>query len=146
VKVDLELVGSESAINRLGHTAATIRALPSGNPLIFDIMEESEQRLFESWHGKYVDTGRTMASLTERHHPDAIREMHGPVVRFGTRVKYARYLREGGRSAVLRVDNSDIAKMTAAYAEQIMVVSSFATRLGSSRVGRFPSHFTSRVR
>jgi hypothetical protein len=142
MRVNVELVGSESAINRLGHTAAVIRALPSGNPLIFDIMEESETRLFESWHGKYVDTGRTRGSLTERHHPDAIREMHGPVVNFGTRVEYARYLREGGRSAVLRVNNSDIAKMTEAYREQI----SLAARLNVGFSDAFMSHFAGRTR
>jgi hypothetical protein len=135
--VTVDLIGSESAVDRLGRTAAMIRVLPSSVPEIFDVLEKSEERLFDSWHGKYVDTGRTRGSLTQRHHPDAIRELHGPQLVFGTSVDYARYLREGGRSAVLRIDQSTVSEIEAVVAAQINLV---------ARVRGFASHFTARFR
>lgn len=59
---------------------------------VLDILEEGEQRHFARLRGKYVRTGRLMASLTQPTANDAIRELHGgDGLTFGTSVYYAQF-------------------------------------------------------
>lgn len=82
---------------------------------VFTILEEGEDLLFAGYHGKYVRTGATKASLTSPAANDAIREAHADELVFGTSVWYARFLtrkvgaktsrggrKHDGTSAVLR--------------------------------------------
>jgi hypothetical protein len=74
----------------------------------FEILAAEEAKVFSDLDGRYVDTGRTMESLTELAGADAIREITPWGIVFGTSVPYAEYLtkdEEGGQhtggSAVL---------------------------------------------
>jgi hypothetical protein len=51
-------------------------------------LEQREKAIFDGWAGKYVRTGRTRASLTERGR-DALRAAHAQEAEFGTAVPYA---------------------------------------------------------
>lgn len=62
----------------------------------FDVLEAAEQELFDSYGGEYIRTGRLIESLTQRNARDAIREMHGPAIEFGTRTWYAVFQRTIG--------------------------------------------------
>ena len=58
----------------------------------YDAVEEREAALFNALNGRYIRTGATLASLTDRRADRAIREAHGNTIRFGTRVYYVKYL------------------------------------------------------
>lgn len=58
---------------------------------VLDILEEGERRHFARLRGKYVRTGALMASLTQPHANQAIREAHADYLVFGTSVYYAQF-------------------------------------------------------
>lgn len=60
------------------------------------VLEEGEKALFESFDGKYVDTGALEASLTQATANGAIRRAHGLTVEFGTSLWYARFQKRIG--------------------------------------------------
>jgi hypothetical protein len=55
-------------------------------------LEQREKAIFDGWAGKYVRTGRTRASLTERGR-DALRAAHAQEAEFGTAVPYAAFFK-----------------------------------------------------
>jgi hypothetical protein len=86
------LEGAHETITRLGYVATVIEDIGVVAPAVFDELEHQEERLFEFWDGKYVRTGRTKNSLTERNVTDAVRRYHGTSLDFGTTVEYANLL------------------------------------------------------
>jgi hypothetical protein len=87
---------------------------------VMSVLERSEERLFDAWNGRYVDTGATKASLTQPDADGAIREAHAQSAEFGTSIPYTVYLREHGRSAVMRFDEADQAEVSAVVLRYIM--------------------------
>jgi hypothetical protein len=88
----IELEGYDEAQAMLQRA---IRGLRHPGPAMageFPILEAEEQHIFDALHGRYVDTGRTMRSLTEPGGPDAVRVVTSDELIFGTSVPYAPYL------------------------------------------------------
>jgi hypothetical protein len=77
---------------------------PFGEHEVFEPLERAEMRLFESFRGKYVRTGRLMDSLTMPDATDAIRELHGESAEFDTDVWYAHLAGHRGGDYVLFID------------------------------------------
>lgn len=57
---------------------------------IFDALERGEANYFAYISPAMYKTGNLHGSLTERHHPEAIREKNPEGIRFGTSTPYAR--------------------------------------------------------
>lgn len=58
------------------------------------MLEATEAGVFAGLHGRYINTGETLRSLTLPGAPDAIRRVTAHGLEFGTSVYYARYLTE----------------------------------------------------
>jgi hypothetical protein len=58
---------------------------------VISVIEHAEQALFGSFGGKYNQTGETMASLTSSQSEEAIRDVHGDELVFGTMTWWARF-------------------------------------------------------
>lgn len=99
---EIQPIGVEETSHDL---AGVAQRLVNAEPAFVEverILERGEQRLFKRLRGKYVDTGATMASLTQPTANHAIRQAHADEVVFGTSVWYARFLRrKSKKSAVL---------------------------------------------
>lgn len=78
---------------------------------LFDIMERSERNVFAQVSPRLYKTGRLRGSLTERDHPDAIRDKGEAGVRFGTNVPYARPAAHKVGIRMVRVTRSSRAQM-----------------------------------
>jgi len=64
---------------------------PEGYALVADILEQAHERHFARLRGRYILTGETKASLTGTS-PGSIRDIQGTSLKFGTRVRHARFL------------------------------------------------------
>lgn len=97
----IEAVGVDETETRLrGIAYRMVHAEPAFDE-VAGILEEGEKRHFARLRGRYVDSGATMASLTQPAANDAIRDAHADELVFGTSVYYAKFLRKGKKSAVL---------------------------------------------
>lgn len=66
-------------------------AEPEFSARTFRAAEDAEQSIFDSYGGKYVDTGALKASLTQREAEGALRVLTPGMLLFGTSVWYARF-------------------------------------------------------
>lgn len=113
----VELVGAEKVHADLARIAERM-ALPGPTlELEMRVLEQTEATLFAGYGGKYVQTGATLASLTQSSAEGAIRRIHGASIEFGTSIWYAKFQREiGGPSGKprgrKRVGPSKILKLT----------------------------------
>jgi hypothetical protein len=102
--------GFTATAHALGRLQAGMLDLEPAWEEVDRVLEEGEKRLFEGWHGKFVDTGRLEDSLTQDG-GDAIRLHHSQEFQFGTAVHYARYQRDPNdrsESAVLKLTGDEI--------------------------------------
>lgn len=113
-------IGAHPAQVRLTGMAARYLNLEPAFDEAMGILERREVEIFAAWHGRYVDTGDTMRSLTEPGADGAIREAHHDYAEFGSSIPYVIYLRDQGRSAVMRFDESDAAEVGAAVLAYVM--------------------------
>jgi hypothetical protein len=97
----MELLGGHETIEMLDGVEERFLDVAPAFMAVSDVLQQGERKLFAAYHGKYVLTGRTMRSLTERDGGDAIRKAHADGFEFGSVVPYAKYLKRGGASAVL---------------------------------------------
>jgi len=66
--------------------------VPAGAaPELFAMMEADERRIYDELGGRFVDTERTMESLTSSDSGEGIRRAFGDLIEFGTSVWYARF-------------------------------------------------------
>jgi hypothetical protein len=107
MNIEIVLLDPHPAIARLEGIEERILELEPAFDEVMGVLESSERRLFDSYNGRYVDTGDLRDSLTEPHADGAIRELHHDGAEFGSSIPYAVYQREGGRSAVMRFDEAD---------------------------------------
>jgi hypothetical protein len=89
----VNLFGAEALRARLAGIAARLNpeALIGAE---FIVMEAAEDELFARLEPHFVQSSRTRTSLTDSSSSDAIREIHGMEGRFGTKVWYAKWLRQ----------------------------------------------------
>lgn len=87
----VELVGAGKIRNDLRMLSERLLAPEQALETEMEILEEVESSVFDGFGGKYVDSGRLKASLTERNARDAIRRVLGNTLEFGTRTWYARF-------------------------------------------------------
>lgn len=90
--LEIDAIGFDDAAEHLHEVADNIVDWSGAADEIFTALEEGERVHFSDLRGRYVRTGRTLDSLTRRVSPDAIRNLHGTTVDFGTRVPYVKYL------------------------------------------------------
>jgi hypothetical protein len=106
----VEWIGTEQLHKRLAGMQERYLAPEQDYAAQIELLEANERDVFAALHGRYVNTGATKRSLTEGG-GDAVREIIGSELEFGTRVWYARFLtraitasnRRTGGSAVLRL-------------------------------------------
>jgi hypothetical protein len=90
----IELLGAEKVEHDFGGIA---HRLNDATPIMARqarTLEAAERGVFAELGGRYVDTGRTMRSLTLPASEGAIRRATRGSLEFGTDVRYARYLTE----------------------------------------------------
>jgi hypothetical protein len=68
-----------------------VRAAP-GYEKVMSLLEDEHKRFFARLGGRYVRTGATLESLTQRMAPGAVRQLHNDGMRFGTLVPWAHFL------------------------------------------------------
>jgi hypothetical protein len=73
---------------------------------VMGLLEKDERKHFEKMRGRYVLTGATRESLTQRDARGAIRSIHAGGLAFGTRVVQAHYLTKSPRDP----ENQQISK------------------------------------
>lgn len=113
MQIEIDLLGAHPAQARIHGIAERLMAQEPAFSEVMGVLEEGERRIFEAWHGKYVDTGALRDSLTLPDADGALREIHNDGVDFGTLIPYAVYQRDNGRSAIMRFDDAEIAEITA---------------------------------
>jgi len=112
VTFDIQAFGFDEAEGKLKKISYRARDMRPGFEVVSQMLEEGEKRLFKRYHGKYVDTGRLMESLTQPQANDAIREAHAQELVFGTEVYYARFHKDKkGKSAVLKLQPTERKKI-----------------------------------
>jgi len=89
--VTFEIVDGAEAIAMLDGIEGRAANPAPGLAELIPELEERERALFDSYHGKYVDTGATRDSLIHTHAIGAIREVHGGQFIFGTSIWYAKF-------------------------------------------------------
>lgn len=119
--LDIELIaeGFGAAGQRLDNIADALEHIALAAPKVYELLQRSEQRLFERYGGRYVRTGAlrdSLAGLTSH----SIREAHANEIIFGTNLYYARFLRRGKRSAVLSLTPRDRAAVGAEVMDMVM--------------------------
>jgi hypothetical protein len=85
--LDLDRLAYNEALGYFELVSARSTTLRPAFEKVMDVWEDIEGKVFSD--GVLVDTGHLMASLTGRG-GDAIREIHGYEIGFGTNVPYAR--------------------------------------------------------
>ena len=113
MQIEIELLGAHPAQARIHGIAERLMYLEPAYEEVFNVLEEGERRIFDAWHGKYVDTGALKDSLTLPDADGALREIHSDGVDFGTLIPYAVYQRDHGRSAIMRFDEAEVAEIAA---------------------------------
>jgi hypothetical protein len=88
----LELEGGMAVAERYEGIERRLGDLVPGWVHVAQRREEGEKRLFDFYHGRFVETGALKKSLTEEGAEGAIREIHGEQLLFGTSIEYAVYL------------------------------------------------------
>jgi hypothetical protein len=91
----LQLRGIDEQVADLDAISYRMRNAAPAFRDVIPTMERAEMRLFARLRGRYVDTGRLLASLTTSVSPNAIRDVGDDELIFGTSVYYARFLRAG---------------------------------------------------
>jgi hypothetical protein len=91
---DIEGEGFEIASTWLRGVSLRVLDHSPAYETMIRVLEGAEQELFNSLGGRYVDTGRTLESLTQSGSPDAIRKIHDNELDFGTEVPYAVFLND----------------------------------------------------
>lgn len=92
VALDVSLEGAEKVERDLDRMVKRLHNLSPVMHKAMRRMEERERLLFSG--GRYVNTGRTRASLTAPAASGAVRKVKRDGLEFGSRVSYARYLVE----------------------------------------------------
>jgi hypothetical protein len=109
----------------LGVIAARMAA-PEFGDRVFRAAETEEERIFDSYGGKYVRTGLLKGSLTEHDAPGAIRVLRPGELLFGTSVWYARFQgttgtgRHSPPSAILKASAVEAAAAAADLKDYIL--------------------------
>jgi hypothetical protein len=119
----VEVVGAGKIRNDLMGIADRLLTPGAALEVEFQVLEQAEQLLFDSYGGKYVQTGATKASLTQSEANGAIRRIHADGIEFGTSIWYAKFQRTiGGPSGKprgrKRVGPSKILKLTPGLRQQ----------------------------
>lgn len=114
--LDLHLSGAEAAARRYDEIARNLANIAPAAPAIFALMERREKALFAELGGRYVRTGATLRSLTQRG-DRAIREAHADTLEFGSAVEYAVYLTA---PPVLRVGTREVASVADAIMDHVV--------------------------
>ena len=91
VSIDVVAEGAAHAAKMVYDIAGRARNPTPGLMELVPELEKAERELFDSYHGKYVDTGATRDSLVHSFSEGAIREIHGGEFVFGTSVWYAKF-------------------------------------------------------
>lgn len=121
VLFDIQAFGFVEAEGKMQKMTYRVTDMRPGFEEIETMLEEGEERLFESYHGKYVDTGALKASLTQPRANKAIREAHAQHLDFGTAVYYARFHKDKkGKSAVLVLQSKERKKIPVTLLEYVM--------------------------
>jgi hypothetical protein len=117
-------------VEELGPAHLGVIAARMAEPLfpdgVFRAAERAEATIFESYGGKYVDTGALRASLTEREAEGAVRELRPGEMLFGTTVYYARFQgttgvgRHSPPSAIIKATAIEAAAAAAGLRDYIM--------------------------
>jgi hypothetical protein len=138
LSLHVTLDGDEKTLYDLHGMVVRLATVEAAAPEIFEYLEHTEEKLFDWWDGKYVDTGRTRDSLTQLH-GDAIRSVHPGSMEFGTSVPYAPFLRnEKGNAVLISLKPHNVAAIHAILHEHVMAGVGIRGLLGSAlgAVGR----------
>jgi hypothetical protein len=128
----IEVVGVAKVRQDLAGIAERMLAPGEVLALEMKVLEESERSLFEGYGGEYVQSGATLASLTQSGAEGAIRRVHANSIEFGSSIWYAKFQREiGGPSGKprgrKRVGPSKILKLT--DAERVQAAETVMARI-----------------
>lgn len=118
---DIQAYGFVEAEGKLEKMTYRVTDMRPGFEEVQKMLEEGEERLFNRYGGKYVDTGALKDSLTQPRANKAIREAHAQHLDFGTALYYARFLKDKtGKSAVLKLQPKERKKIPVTLLEFVM--------------------------
>lgn len=118
---DIQAFGFDEVVGKYQRVSYRVQDMRPGFEEVSSELEEGEERLFNRYGGKYVDTGALKASLTQPRANEAIREAHAQHLDFGTGVFYARFHKDKtGKSAVLKLQPKERKKIPVTLLEFVV--------------------------
>ncbi len=116
--VTLEAINADIVAAHYAEIARRAEQLKPAFEKIKKILEDAHSEHFDAMRGRYVLTGETRSSLTERDAFGAIREIHAGGMTFGTSIEQAHYLTKAPRD----VDDGQVVRDAEGHLSAVLVL------------------------